>query len=230
MRYYALVVSAVVAIAGQPAQAQVGEAESLFRAMQRKITSAKALQVVVKMTGKTPDFDEKTAFKLTIWVKGTDQVRSEIRMSTKDKKDGTVLMVCDGTSMAMRANGKTMMLPLPAHPGARVKDCLVTPSADMVIGVLMSHPAAQKPFVNSAFRLGAKEKIADREAQLVHYVANAKDGQPGDAANITLWIDTRTNLPVKRVCVSQRGIRTEETYRNWQFNGSMESKLFELPK
>src|SRR5262245_4491663 len=148
MRYHALLLSAVVAIAGQFAQAQESEAENLFRAMQRKITSAKALQLVVKMKGKTPEFDENTAIQLAIWVKGTDQVRCELRMSTKDKQDVPVLTVCNGTAMAMRANGKTETLPLPAQPGAGVKDSLVTPSADMVMGVLMSEPVAQKPLVN----------------------------------------------------------------------------------
>lgn len=230
MRYHVLLVSAVVAIAGQCAQAQEGEAENLFRAMQRKITSAKALQVAVKLKGNTPDFDEKTVIQLAIWVKGTDLVRCELRL-TNDKEDVSVLMVCDGTATAMRANGKTEMLPLPTHPGASVKDSLVTPGADMVAGVLTSNPVAQKTsLVNSAFRLGGKEKVAEREAQVIHYVANAKDGKPGDAVNIALWIDTQTNLPVKRVCDSQRGIRTEETYHNWQLNGRMESKLFELPK
>jgi hypothetical protein len=94
----------------------------------------------------------------------------------------------------------------------------------MVLGVLLGDPKAQNPsLVNTAFRLGAKEKVAEREAQVVHYVANAKDGS---ATNIALWIDTQTNLPVKRVC-DMRGIRSEETYHNWQLNGKME---LEAPK
>ncbi len=231
MRYRALVVSVIVAIAGQCAQAQEGEAEKLFRAMHRKIASAKSLQVVVKMKGKTPDFDEKTAIQLALWVQGTDQVRCELRISNKDKEDVTALMVCDGTAMALRANSKTKLLPLPAHLGTSVKDSLVTPGADLVMGVLMSDPDAQKTsLVNSAFKLGAKEKVAEREAQVVQYVANAKDGKPEEAVNIALWIDTQTSLPVKRVCDSQGGTRTEETYHNWQLNGKLESKLFELPK
>jgi outer membrane lipoprotein-sorting protein len=231
MNYLFLLVGGTLSMAGFVAQPQQGEAEKLFEAMHKKIISARSVQVAVEMKGKTPDFDENTAIRVALWMKGTDKVRCELRISRKDGQDRSALFVSDGTAVVMRAGDTRAALPVPQNLVATFKSSLVTPGVDMVLGVLISDPLAlKKSLVNSAFTLGAREKVGAREAQVVHYVANARDGKPGDAVKIALWIDTESNLPVKRVCVSQSGIRSEEVYRDWQLDRKIEPRHFELPK
>lgn len=122
----------------------------------------------------------------------------------------------------------------PPHHG-RVLDSqfrgLATAGADMVPGVLLSDPMAlPKRLVASGFKVGAREKVGMRETQVLHYVVNGKNPGPGAAVTITVWIDTQTNLPLKRVCAMDNGIRTEEVYSDWQLNATMDPALFELPK
>ena len=83
----------------------------------------------------------------------------------------------------------------------------------------------------SDFKLGAKEKVGDVEAQAVEYKVTL--GEKGEKVPVTVWIDTKTNLPVKRVVeITERGQKTKmtETIKTFKLDGKVEDKTFELPK
>ena len=78
------------------------------------------------------------------------------------------------------------------------------------------------------FKLGAKEMVGNRMAQVVTYQLNFN----GKSA-MSVWIDTKTQLPLKRVvAVEEDGqkFRITETYSTFAIDPKLEPKLFEIPK
>jgi hypothetical protein len=79
----------------------------------------------------------------------------------------------------------------------------------------------------SDFKLGNKEKIGERVTQRIDYLLSFK-GQK-TTCPVTLWIDLKTGLPVKRL-VSDGGLPWfTETYE-LTLDGKLDPKMFELPK
>jgi outer membrane lipoprotein-sorting protein len=79
------------------------------------------------------------------------------------------------------------------------------------------------------FKLGAKEKIGDKTTQVVTYQLDFD----GTSAKMSVWIDTKTQLPLKRVVAVDQGgqmFRITETYSTFAIDPKLDSKLFEIPK
>jgi outer membrane lipoprotein-sorting protein len=79
------------------------------------------------------------------------------------------------------------------------------------------------------FKLGAKEMVGDITAQVVTYQLDFN----GRSAKISVWIDTKTQLPLKRVVsVDQDGqmFHITETYSTFAIDPKLEPELFEIPK
>ena len=90
-------------------------------------------------------------------------------------------------------------------------------------------PGLDDMFKVSDFVLGKKEKVGEREAQVIDYKL-VMDNR--DTAETTIWIDTETKLPLKRVLSSKNAnesLRITETYRI-RVNGKIDGKKFELLK
>src|SRR5205814_696548 len=82
----------------------------------------------------------------------------------------------------------------------------------------------------SDFKLGKKDKIGVRETQAVECTLKPDNGQVGQ---MTVWLDTKTNLPLKRsvTMAGEKGVfRVTEVYTEITINPKLDSKLFELPK
>jgi hypothetical protein len=80
------------------------------------------------------------------------------------------------------------------------------------------------------FKAGAAEKVGKRQAKVLRY--RFGKGGKGDA-EITLWIDAESGLPLKRVFFLPMGVfegRITETYTAFNLNPKIEGKTFELPK
>ncbi len=87
----------------------------------------------------------------------------------------------------------------------------------------------------SDFVLGEKEKVGEREAQVIDYKLTVDNGYA--AVENTIWLgtvllDTETKLPLKRVLSFKNpneSRRVTETYQI-QISGKIDGKTFELPK
>jgi hypothetical protein len=80
------------------------------------------------------------------------------------------------------------------------------------------------------FKAGAAEKVGGRQAKVLRY--RFGKGGKGDA-EITLWIDAESGLPLKRVFFNPVGVfqgRIIETYSEFNLNPRIDGKAFELPK
>jgi len=78
------------------------------------------------------------------------------------------------------------------------------------------------------FKLGAKEMVGNRTAQVVDYQLDFK----GKTAKMAVWIDAKTLLPLKRVAALDQGgqmFRFTETYSAFAIDPNLDPKLFEIP-
>jgi hypothetical protein len=86
-----------------------------------------------------------------------------------------------------------------------------------------------------AFKLGAAEKVGEREAKVVRYRFGKGGGDRGDQ-EIILWVDAKTLLPLKRVFDLRRnrgvvsGIIITERYNEFTLDPKIGAKAFGLPK
>ena len=79
------------------------------------------------------------------------------------------------------------------------------------------------------FKLGAKEMVGDKTAQVVTYTLDFDC----TSAKMSMWIDTKTQLPLKRVVTADQDgqmFRITETYSTFAIDPKLEPKLFEIPK
>ena len=82
----------------------------------------------------------------------------------------------------------------------------------------------------SGFKFGTKEKDGERELQPLEYQLSLKGTKA--PFSVTVWIDLKTGLPVKRLVTSEVGKeKTEvtETYGKLTLDEKLDPKTFEIP-
>jgi hypothetical protein len=204
-------------------QGQENEAEKLFRMVEKKITSAKSLKIVVEIEGVFGGFLKGLNFKITLWM--TEAGKFLVH------NDDEVMFVSDGRTLVWTKE-TTAFRVRPTLPQNFVR-ALSTGSCLFALAHL-SNAIGQTstltgPLVVSDFELGNKEKIGKRDAQAIHFAVKEKDGKPDDAKKLTLWIDCDAQLPLMLVMMEGKR-RIVETYTEWQLDPKIDPKLFELPK
>jgi outer membrane lipoprotein-sorting protein len=87
---------------------------------------------------------------------------------------------------------------------------------------------ADKSFAVSDFKLGAKEMVAGKEAQVLEYNAKIAD----QSLSVTVWIDTQTHLPLKRMLKvgPDQVIVLTESYTKVVLDENVNDTEFEVPK
>jgi len=203
------------------------EAEQLFKKMEEKIVKAKTIRVV--MTG------EMDAMKMTLsgeMLLGED---SRARADLEGKAGDHALkagIISDGKRIRLESSDKPKAreLDVPGTLGGLARTCLARGG---FLGTLDSFDSeksvkasADDLFAASAFKLGAKEKIGERDAQPVEYQLDKKGHRPTEA---TVWIDTETCLPLKRT-LKKGPMTLTEAYSVVQIDEKIDPAKFELPK
>jgi hypothetical protein len=221
----------------QADQVDDAEARKLYQAMVDKITAAKSLKVVIEMQG-TPFGQSKTAdpkFKQTIWIdQGGNKVRWAFEQPVKDKVDKDGLAVCDGKDLIFHSSVAKLKRQAPAQFSRKLTETLARYGCWVAIAVLNDALDPDgKPFtgmIASNFRLGKKEKVDGKEAQALQYALRDKDGPLGEIAVCNVWIDAKTQLPVKLLLEGANNFRVQETFVEWQLDAKLDAKLFSAPK
>jgi len=83
-----------------------------------------------------------------------------------------------------------------------------------------------KDFPVKNFKLGVNEMVGQREAQVVQY--QIQNNIIGNLSEMSVWIDTKTQLPLKRAETGKRE-RSTETYGVFTVNSKLDGKLFDIP-
>jgi len=85
----------------------------------------------------------------------------------------------------------------------------------------------EKHILLSDFRMGPDEMVEGREAKVLHY----RRGSKKDGITVTLWLDTKTLLPVKRVAAFEgTKARIIDLYREFVLDPKVDASAFDLPK
>jgi outer membrane lipoprotein-sorting protein len=224
---------AALALLAAPAYGQESDAEKLYRAMEKKVRAAKAIHFV--FDGQVSGMGMKSTLK------------GEVRMAQGEKANLALDGQFAGQSMKMTiiSDGKKAYTKYNETASTKDNDpsekhfdqaLNMVSRMGMVAAFMSMQPPGKdtdfdKTFPIKEFKLGAKEKIGKQDTQVVEYQV-MPSGQP--AAKVTLWLDTQTQLPVKREIVSQdpkgNELRISETFTTFELDPKIDAKVFELPK
>jgi outer membrane lipoprotein-sorting protein len=211
------------------------EAEKLFRQLEKKIRDARALRVVadVKGVGKA----REVSFRVEMTVARGNKVRFKAKGETKrdgENKQITAELISDGTKMwaTESEQGKVREEEAPKQLGQALSTALSR------VGALFGFQAAgdvrgqardlEKLFAVRDFRMGEAAKVNDRAARVLQYTV---EPGPKEIVRVTLYLDAKTLLPLKRVIeVEREKARMTETYTEFTLNPKLDPKTFELPK
>jgi outer membrane lipoprotein-sorting protein len=202
------------------------DAESLFKKMEEKIVKAKSLRS--KLAGEM----EEAKFKLTgdlLLDEG-----SKVRIDVQGKGEGDekkALVISDGKKLYMKSNDSDTAqgFDAPETFGKLIRIAFARAGFLSAFEFCDSENRAktgpETAYTMTGLKLGSKEKVGDRDAQAVTYTVTRK----GRDAAATVWIDTATLLPLKRV-LKMDGMTLSESYSDLKVDEKIEAARFEIPK
>jgi len=219
------------------APAQKNEAEELFRKMEDKVHKAKSIQYESETVVEGPE-------KMSMVVKATLAEGNKANMSVTAEVDGKkvgVQGVSDGKkSRRKHGNEPVKMEETPKNMNIALSSTLTRLG---ITGMAATRDSKEEDPLKadkfdkdkfiplSDFKMGAKEKVGDIETQIVEYSIRLRKDSP--AIPVKVWIDPKTNLPVKRAYeTSDRGkpSKVTETIKTLKLDEKVDEKLFELPR
>jgi len=213
-----------------PFYAQENEAEKLIRLMEKEIAHAKGLKVSAETT----------------YYLGGEVVKNKgaVQFGTQNKarlvfegpdlvgRPSHLLIVSDGKQMHIqsRPEEKPTLEPTPKNLSKCLGEVLVRGGLAMASNIVENQMLEtfdlDKELAMSGFKMGAKEKIGNVEAQIIEYKMKFRSGP----ADFTLWIDPKTHLPLKRQLLNDKGFKMIETYSEFVITPNLDPSIFELPK
>ena len=203
------------------------EAEELFKKMEAKLAAAKSVQF--KFEGEMNPRGVKLSGTLVFGE--TNQSRCDLEGKFGEESQ-SISVISDGKMARMTTSEppENKAFAVPETLGRLMRLAAARAGCLGTIDVSQREEKAkedpEKAFAASDFKLGAKEKVGEREAQAVEYKLVRK-GEKDSAA--TVWIDAETHLPLKRTL--KMGTKTlEENYSGWKLDEKIDAAKFELPE
>jgi outer membrane lipoprotein-sorting protein len=237
MRY---ILPVLLALALLPrALAQDKEAEKLFRAMEKKITEAKAFKVAVVIATKGDTKDRVGGYKGSLVL--TKDNKARLKVSGVDCGEARRWeMVSNGKQVKLRPYAvsgvegdkeeETLATPkhLHRHLATRVSRLGVLRNLPRLAAfVLVADRPGEIPDIRG-LKAGAAGKVGGRDAKAVRYKISGVLPVDDDAV-CTVWIDTKTLLPLKRVIVlDRRWPAITEIYKEFTLDPKTDARAFEL--
>ena len=230
-----LFVPVLVAVLGQ-----AGDDPSVrMKAMEEKIAKADSLQVTLDSKFESSKGKGSGTIQGTLTLGAGDKARAELNLNFMGKAM-KIQMVSDGTKMVESIDGKAK----PAKETTKhFRDTMtaVLARSGFSAGFLLAganqvdkvdkEDNPLKMVLVSDFKKLKVEKIGDRDALVIQYKLTMKGADIAPTG--TVWLDLKTNLPLKRVIRAEMGSETmtlTENYSNFRINPKLDDKLFELPK
>jgi outer membrane lipoprotein-sorting protein len=224
-----------------PALAQDSdEAEKLFRKLETKLSEAKSLRVALEGTAEgIEDLRGTLKYKGTMVLAQGNKARFEMEMEMAGKKHRTTF-VSDGTKMIGDIAGEAGKPPRDTPKKFFEVTIDFFKHGGPVAGYVFSSSGGEGKetfarFKPSAFKLGQKDKLGERKAQVIEYKLTLEDPPKGAeklSLSEKLWLDAETNLLLKRVFTGKlkKEFTYTETYSEFTVNPKLDAKLFELPR
>jgi outer membrane lipoprotein-sorting protein len=232
-----------------PALAQENEAEKLFRAMEKKIKSAKAIQVNadIELRAIKGREDDSKIGKGVSKSKGTLLLTkdNQARLTIRNEYLG-IMLISNGKQLKLLSDqgdlDEAEARPTPNHLHNLVSTLVgrVGLTCGSMIVRFAPGPQFEPVFLAPAekdfdadkvegwgvfgFKASADTKLGGRDAKVVSY----RFGTPQKGAiPVTLWLDAKTLLPLKSVVVNKsENLHITETYIDFKLDPKFDAKAF----
>jgi internalin A len=231
----------------------VNEAEKLFRTMEKKIKAADAIQVTVdiELRAIKGSEDESKIGKGVSKGKGTLLLTKDNRARLRIRNEYVgMTLVSNGKQLKVvgddgevRTIPEAKAMPTPSHlhglvstvvsrVGVTNGSMIITFAPGPQFTPVFLQPGDKEDFDPEklwrigGFKAGAPEKVGGRGAKVVSYgfASGNLDSPP-----VTLWIDAKTLLPLKRVVVnSTQNLHITEIYTEFKLDPKVDAKAFAL--
>jgi outer membrane lipoprotein-sorting protein len=233
MRWWMAIVGCVV-FAGA-AQAQ-DAAQKLYESMEKKCSQAKAQKIDF-----AAEVTDRPGGQMTIKGSALLATGNRIKMTFEGTEGNRAMkgtVVSDGKMMVMKGefDGKpdSKTQPAPEQLYQTLNGWLIRAGLFLAFeSGLRQNPKDASELKLSGFKMLAKDKVGGRDANVIEFQmtpAEAKDS----VGTCKLWLDTQTNLPLKRTIeVTRNGKSAEritETYAQWEVDPIIADSVFMLPK
>ena len=207
------------------------EAEELFKKMEEKF--AKAATLSVKMKGTVDSNGTVMDVESEITLAEGNRARAEFKLTAQGQTRSSEV-VSDGktTRVVPMGGGVPQTFPTIEKLGALLARGLARGGAVPTISAFSTARDVKadpdRNLTAKDFTLGAKEKIGDRDTQVVAYKLS---GLGLTDIDVNVWIDLKTYVPVKRLMTAKakRNV-TEEASLECTFDEKIDAAKFELPK
>ena len=232
-----LLTFALLATVAWPAAAQENQAEKLFRDLEKKVKAANAVQinVVIEIRAIKGNKDKVSkANGFLLWTKDI-KVQMKIRgenVGMEMVSNGKQLTLASDEGMLSDEAPKPMPAPKYLHDllstlcsraGVTAGSVMVRfapgPQFDLVLLKLGEFDPEMLKWGVSDFKAGAAAKVGERDAKAISYVWGGQ--------RITLWLDSKTLLPLKRVYTLEN-MHITEIYTEFNLDPKIDAKAFEL--
>jgi outer membrane lipoprotein-sorting protein len=244
MKLYAILVLALFVLPCRYATAEPNAPEKLYREMEAALTKARTIECHFDMRMQACPGGEGTGLVL---LGEENKSRIEVPGENAERHNDADIVVCDGKRMKWRGLGRPALAVAKWHNQAlRFGFCragFAIALDSMTILGPEDETSDFKPdeaFEIRDFKVEKKETVGRQEAQVIRYVVVTNEHTRGPenvkekrSLAVTLWIDSKTKLPLKRVVTpmeKDRWFIVTETYRRLTLDGKIDAKKFELPK
>lgn len=202
------------------------DAEALFKRMEEKVVKAKSLRAT--LAGEM----EEAKFKLSgdLLLDEGSKVRIDV-LGKGETEERKALVISDGKKLYMKSSDSenAQGFDAPESFGKLMRTTFARAGFLSAFEFCDSENRAKTDpgtaYTMTGLKLGAKEKIGDRNAQAVTYTVTRK----GRDAAATVWIDAATHLPLKRI-LKMEGMTLSETYSDLKVDEKIDPAKFELPR
>jgi outer membrane lipoprotein-sorting protein len=224
-------VALTVLVLTAPAFGQQSDAEKLYRGMEKLVRDAKSIKMAFEIDAAIDKNTNKMRGVVTV-AEG-NKARLEVN-GTDNGKAQNMTLIADGKVAHYKGSEKPKGESKPVEGNlSQTRPQILARGG--VFATFQIGPATEafdidKVLSISDFKLGKKEKVGVREAQVVEYTLKPDNGQ---VVRMAVWLDTATNIPLKRLMTApgQKGVfRVTETYPEILLNPKIDAKVFEIPK
>jgi outer membrane lipoprotein-sorting protein len=250
--HYVLSILLLPPIVLPAARAQDNEAEKPFRAMEKKIKDADAIQVSDDIPIRAIKGREKDSKIGNGVSKGKGALLltkdNQARVKISNEYMGMTL-ISDGKRLKLGGDrgdlGDVKALPTPSHLHNLLNMLVrrVGVTAGSMIARFAPGPQFKPIFLTPGekdfdaekvegwgvwdFKAGAAMQIGGRDAKAISYKVGPNGGK--DSVAVTLWFDAKTLLPLKSVVViGIENMHITETYREFKLDPKIDAKAFTL--
>ena len=191
-------------------------------ALEEKLAKVKTLSV--KVTVNATMGETRKSVSVFLYVAEGNR----LNCTMEAEKDKTIHTVSNGGTMRVNRGGDDHDFKTPDTFCRNAVAALVRAGGIGLDPVVGGNAGDRQPFTAKDVREGERTKLAEREVRVVAYVLVSKTDK--NDANVTLWLDAKSGLPVKREIAPNDGskLRITETYDEFVLDAKLDDKLFKV--